>query len=78
MMSRIMRPNSSARAAIEPITIPAMAPPDNPLPLLDPVAAAEEVDEEVAVDVTVLVAREIEAVIVGRTTPTHLESALAL
>lgn len=53
-----------------------MAPPDNPLPLLE--AAGAEVAEAVAVDVTVLVARDIEAVIVGKTTPAHLDSALEL
>jgi hypothetical protein len=76
MRSSIIKPISSIRAAIDPITIPAMAPPDNPLPPLE--AAAAEVAEEVAVDVAVLVAREIEAVIVGKTTPTHLDSALEL
>jgi hypothetical protein len=78
MTRSMIKPISSARAAIDPITIPAMAPPDNPLPPFEATAAAPEVAEEVAVDVTVLVAREIEAVIVGKTTPTHLESALEL
>jgi hypothetical protein len=41
-------------------------------------AAAVAEAEEVAVEVTVLVAREIEAVIVGKTTPTHIDSALEL
>jgi hypothetical protein len=46
--------------------------------LLEAAAAAEAEVEGVAVDVTVLVVREIDAVIVGNTTPTHLESALEL
>jgi hypothetical protein len=58
--------------------MPAIAPPDNPFPVLEAAAVVVPEADEVAVDVTVLVAREIEAVIVGRTTPTHLESALEL
>ena len=58
--------------------MPAIAPPDNPFPLLEAAAAAVAEAEGVAVDVTVLVVREIDAVIVGNTTPTHLESALEL
>jgi hypothetical protein len=58
--------------------MPAIAPPDNPFPVLDAAAAAVAEAEEVTVDVTVLVAREIDAVIVGKATPTHLESALEL
>jgi len=60
--------------------MPAIAPPDNLFSVEAAVAEAEAEAEakEVAVDVTVLVAREIDAVIVGKTTPTHLESALEL
>jgi hypothetical protein len=58
--------------------MPAIAPPDNPLLELEVAAAAVAEVEEVAVDVTVLVAREIEAVIVGNMTPTHLMSAFEL
>jgi hypothetical protein len=77
-MSSIIKPTNNARAAIEPITTPAIAPPDNPFPLLEAAAAAVVEAEGVTVDVTVLVVREIDAVIVGNTTPTHLESALEL
>jgi hypothetical protein len=57
--------------------MPAISPPDNPFPVLEPAVAAVA-EAEVAVDVTVVVASEIDAVIVGNTTPTHLESALEL
>jgi hypothetical protein len=55
-----------------------MAPPESPPPLVAAAAAAVGVDVAVAVAVAVTVAREIEAVIVGRTTPTQRESALEL
>ena len=58
--------------------MPAITPPDNPLLLLEEAAAEVAETEKVAVDVTVLVAREIEAVIVGKTTPTHIVSAFEL
>jgi hypothetical protein len=77
-MSNIIKPTNSARAAIEPITMPAIAPPDNPFLVLEAAATVVAEAKEVAVDVTVLVEREIDAVIVGKTTPTHLESALEL
>jgi hypothetical protein len=70
----MITPTRSAKAAIDPITIPAIVPPESPLF----VAAATAVDEDVAVAVTVLVAREMDAVILGRTTPAHLKSAWEL
>lgn len=76
--SSIIKPTSNAKAAIEPITMPAIAPPDNPLLMLEAAAAAVAEAEEVVVDVTVLVEREMEAVIVGKTTLTHLVSAFEL
>jgi hypothetical protein len=56
----------------DPITIPAMAPPDKLLPL----AALVAEDETVAVEVTVV--KVMVAVIVGSTTPAHRFSALEL
>jgi hypothetical protein len=53
--------------------------PDNLLALLEAGAAViEEVAEEVDDTVAVVVTREIEAKILGKTTPTHLLSALEL
>jgi hypothetical protein len=71
----MIRPTRRANAAIDPITIPAIAPPDSPLLAA---ATGAAVAEAVAVAVTVLVVKEMEAVILGNTTPTHLDSALEL
>lgn len=60
------------------MTMPAIAPPDNPLLALEPAAASVAEAKDVEVDVTVLVAREMDAVIVGKVTPTHLASAFEL
>lgn len=79
-MSAIMR----ATKARAPTTIPAIAPPDNPLffpagalvavaPALVPVDVAD-----VEVEVGTLVEKLIDAVIVGSTTLAHLSSAPAL
>jgi hypothetical protein len=57
------------------MTMPAMAPPDRVLPLA---AAGVEVEEGEDVGEAVIVDREMDAVIVGRTTPAHLVSALEL
>lgn len=72
--------------AIDPITIPAIAPPESPF--FEPEAmlvaegeddddVADVEDEEVVVDVDVgiLVEKVMKAVIVGSTTPAHLSSA---
>jgi len=65
---------------MEPITIPAIAPPDNPLWELDAagVDVADGEIEEVGDEVAELVGKLIKAVIVGNTTPAHLCSALEL
>jgi hypothetical protein len=69
-------------AATAPTTIPAIAPPDNPLCDLEIAAAAVEEApdelEEVADVVGELVEKVIKAVIVGRTTLAHLCSAFEL
>jgi hypothetical protein len=66
-----------------PTTIPAMAPPDRPFFVFDAAAVAEadaedEEDEEVGDAVGEDVEKVMNAVIVGRTTPAHLFSALEL
>jgi hypothetical protein len=55
------------------MTIPAMAPPDNPLFEVDAPGVAEAVieDDEVGDAVGELVGKVMKAVIVGRTTPAH-------
>lgn len=70
-----------AAAATEPITIPAIAPPERPL--LESEAGTAELDaEEDGVDVDdavgELVLKVMKAVMVGRVTPLHLSSALEL
>lgn len=68
----------SAAPAIDPMTIPAMAPPDSPW-LPDEAAAVDEaalVDDEVGELVLLTVLSEIEAVMVGSTTPAQRVSAL--
>ena len=74
----MIRPTNNAKAAIEPITMPAIAPLDNPVLALATAAVVVAEADEVTADVTVLVAREMDAVIVGKTTPTHLVSAFEL
>lgn len=74
-MNRIMSPAIRAAPTTDPMTIPAIAPPDNPLLELDAPAVEEaEDDEEVEVADAVgeLVEKVMKAVIVGSTTPAHL------
>ena len=64
-----------------PTTIPAMAPPDRPFFVFDTagVAEADPEDEDEAVGEAVgVMEKVVTAVIVGRTTPAHLFSALEL
>jgi HAMP domain-containing protein len=77
---RINAPRITAPAT-DPTTIPAIAPPDNPLFELELVAAVDEVAdelEEVADAVGEFVENVMDAVIVGSTTLAHLCSAFEL
>jgi hypothetical protein len=80
----MISPMSNAKKAMDPITIPAIAPPDNPFePETALVAEGDEGDDDDdadvedgdVVDVGRLVENVINAVIVGKTTPAHLSSA---
>lgn len=81
IQSSNISPPISTAATIEPITMPAMTPPDSPLwdaPAAVPAAAVLDAaleDDDVGDEVTELVAKVIVAVIVGSTTPAHLFSA---
>lgn len=92
-MRKNIKATSNANPAIEPTTIPAIAPPESLLPLAlaasavgvevgetvedgDPDAVPDDVGVEEAEPV--LVARKTSFVTVGRTTPTHFDSALEL
>lgn len=68
---RIMRPMIKAAPASDPITIPAIAPPESPLPPL-------ELEDGVLVALEVEVGSEIVDVTEGSTTPAHRESASEL
>lgn len=83
MRSTINAPISAAPTT-DPMTIPAIAPPDRPLLELEAVGMAEaEADEdddvdEVGDEVGEVVENVMKAVMVGSTTPAHLFSALEL
>lgn len=68
---RTIRPMIKAAPASDPITIPAIAPPESPL---DPL----ELEDGVLVALEVEVGSEIVEVIEGSTTPAHRESASEL
>lgn len=72
-MSRSTSPAMRATPTTDPMTIPAMAPPDNPFFEADAPGVAEAVaeDDEVGDAVGELVENVMKAVIVGKTTPTH-------
>jgi hypothetical protein len=76
------RPAIKATATMLPMTIPAIAPPDSPLLVVVLVVAAAAADDDAALVSEVCdvlgVAREMVLVIVGSTTPTHLDSACEL
>jgi hypothetical protein len=81
MHRRNMRPPMRAAPAIEPTTIPAIAPPDNPFLEFEAPAAAvpvEVCEDEVEDAVAEVVAKVIVAVIFGRTTPAQRDSAFEL
>jgi hypothetical protein len=65
-------PIRSATPAIEPTTIPAIAPPDNPFFELAGVLVPDAEGDDVDVAVGDAVEKVMKAVIVGNTTPTHL------
>lgn len=69
---RTMRPITKAAPAIDPITIPAIAPPESPL-LPEP-----ELEDGLLVAVDVEVGSVIVDVMEGSTTPAHRESASEL
>lgn len=71
---RTIRPMIKAAPASDPITIPAIAPPESPLSPLPPL----ELDVGVLVALEVEVGSEIVDVIEGSTTPAHRESASEL
>ena len=68
---------TKAARAIEPITMPAIAPPDSPFftDEGDSVGFADAEGEDVGDDVGELVENVMKAVMVGRTTLAHLFSA---
>lgn len=68
---RTMMPMIKAAPASDPITIPAIAPPERPFPPL-------ELEDGVLVALEVEVGSEIVDVIEGSTTPAHRESASEL
>lgn len=79
-----MSPITNARNTTEPITIPAIAPPDNPFLEVDGAAVAageldddgdEDDDDGVAEGVGAVVGNVMKAVIVGSCTLAHLRSA---
>lgn len=74
MQHRRMTPIIRAAPATDPMTIPAMAPPDRPLLPPPPPAAAEPDGDELEVDV----GRVMVEVSVGRVTLAHRSSALEL
>jgi hypothetical protein len=81
MRSRIRAPIKTA-PTMDPMTIPAIAPPDRPLSDCEPETAAVEVAadglEKVELPVDELVENVMKAVSVGRTTLAHLVSAFEL
>lgn len=70
---RSIRPATKAAPTIDPITIPAIAPPDSPL-----FPPALELGDGLLVAVEVEVGRVMVDVIEGSTTPAHRESASEL
>jgi len=75
--NRAIKPIRRIAPTTDPITIPAIAPPDKPFRELEfPVNVAE--GDDVADDVEVLVAKVMKAVIVGNTTLAHLVFAFEL
>ena len=74
MQQMMMAPRMTAAPTMDPMTMPAIAPPDSPEP--EPPAPAAP-DVPVAAAVVVVVNRGGIVVVVGSVTPTHLVSALA-
>ncbi len=74
-MRRTTRPAIKAAPTTDPTTIPAMAPPDNPLLEWDAPAVAEAGVDDVADAVGELVENVMNAVIVGSTTRAHRDCA---